>query len=82
MSIAGSLEFNPLKDSIVNNNGEKVFLDEPEGDELPSRGFDVKDNGFLDPSNFVLKTLKLKLEKTLNVYNFLSLLISGIMKIF
>ena len=63
MSIAGSLEFNPLKDSIVNNNGEKVFLDEPNGDELPSRGFDVKDNGFLDPSKFVGKNIKIEIRK-------------------
>ena len=63
MSIAGSLEFNPLKDSIVNDNGVKVFLDEPKGVELPVRGFDVKDNGFLDPSDFVAENIMIEINK-------------------
>ena len=63
MSIAGSLEFNPLKDGIINNNGEKVFLDEPDGTELPAKGFDVEDNGFLDPSDFVSENVKIEISK-------------------
>ena len=63
MSIAGSLEFNPLKDSIFNDNGEEVFLDEPEGVELPVKGFDVEDNGFLDPSDFVAENIKIEINK-------------------
>ena len=63
MSIAGSLEFNPLKDGILNDNGEEVFLDEPEGIELPVKGFDVEDNGFLDPSDFVSKNIKIEISK-------------------
>ena len=63
MSIAGSLEFNPLKDGIINNNGEEVFLDEPDGTELPAKGFDVEDNGFLDPSDFVSENVKIKISK-------------------
>lgn len=49
MTIAGTLTFNPLKDSLVNEDGELVRLDEPEGIELPSAGFDVKDPGFIAP---------------------------------
>ena len=49
-AIAGDLGFNPLKDSLKNENGEEVMLDEPSGFELPSKGFDVKDNGYKAPA--------------------------------
>ncbi len=49
-SIAGTLAFNPLTDYLVNEKGEKVKLDEPSGIELPSKGFDVKDNGYQSPA--------------------------------
>jgi aconitate hydratase len=49
MSIAGDLTFNPLTDTLINENGEYVKFDLPEGLELPPRGFDVKDPGFLAP---------------------------------
>lgn len=49
-SIAGSLKFNPLKDTLVNENGEEVRLDEPVGIELPSKGFDCEDNGYVAPA--------------------------------
>ncbi len=63
MSIAGNLKFNPLKDSLINDEGIEVFLDEPEGVELPARGFDVKDNGFLDPSEFVSENIKIEINE-------------------
>jgi len=50
LSIAGDLSFNPLTDFLINENGEKVRLDEPRGFELPPTGFDVKDNGFVPPA--------------------------------
>ncbi len=49
MAIAGDLTFNPLTDKLVNENGRKVKLNPPKGDELPKRGFDVKDAGFIPP---------------------------------
>ncbi|MBC3757822.1 aconitate hydratase [Hyunsoonleella sp. SJ7] len=49
IAIAGRLDFNPMKDSLINENGEEVMLDEPTGWELPPKGFDVKDNGYLEP---------------------------------
>jgi len=49
MSIAGDLTFNPLTDTLLNENGEHVRLDLPEGLELPPRGFEVDDPGFLAP---------------------------------
>ena len=38
LTIAGDLCFNPLKDTLINQEGEKVKLSVPEGDELPSAG--------------------------------------------
>lgn len=49
IAIAGRLDFNPITDSLINENGEDVMLDEPTGWELPPKGFDVKDNGYLAP---------------------------------
>ncbi|MEZ5024799.1 MAG: hypothetical protein R2728_16365 [Chitinophagales bacterium] len=39
------MDFNPLTDTLTNNKGEQVKLDEPTGFELPPKGFDVEDNG-------------------------------------
>jgi len=50
MAIAGDLTFNPLTDSLKNGNGEEVKLDEPQGIELPVKGFEVKDNGYQAPA--------------------------------
>ncbi|MFI1770411.1 aconitate hydratase [Thalassobellus citreus] len=49
IAIAGRLDFNPMTDSLINENGEKVMFDEPTGWELPPKGFEVKDNGYLAP---------------------------------
>lgn len=49
MAIAGTLDFNPLTDTLTNENGEEVKLDEPTGFELPPKGFDVEDPGFIAP---------------------------------
>jgi aconitate hydratase len=49
ITIAGDMTFNPLTDTLVNETGETVRLELPEGIELPQRGFDVKDPGFLAP---------------------------------
>ena len=50
LAIAGDLTFNPLTDTLINEKGEKVKLDEPTGYELPPKGFDVKDAGFQAPA--------------------------------
>jgi aconitate hydratase len=44
------LTFNPLKDTLVNQDGQAVRLDEPKGVEFPPKGFDVKDPGYLAPA--------------------------------
>lgn len=49
IAIAGRLDFNPMTDSLINEKGEKVMFDEPTGWELPPKGFEVKDDGYLAP---------------------------------
>ncbi|TDQ29706.1 aconitate hydratase [Tenacibaculum caenipelagi] len=49
IAISGRLDFNPITDTLINENGEEVKLDEPTGWELPPKGFEVKDNGYLAP---------------------------------
>ncbi len=49
-AIAGDLTFNPLTDSLMNENGEMVKLDEPQGIELPIKGFAVEDAGYQAPA--------------------------------
>jgi aconitate hydratase len=50
LAISGRLDFNPLTDTLLNDNGEEVKLTAPYGDELPSKGFDVEDAGFQAPA--------------------------------
>jgi aconitate hydratase len=50
-AIAGRLSFNPLKDKLLNEQGEEVMLDEPKGFELPPRGFMVEDAGYQAPAD-------------------------------
>jgi len=49
-AIAGDLTFNPLTDTLTNENGEQVKLDEPQGIQLPAKGFSVEDAGFQTPA--------------------------------
>lgn len=50
LAISGDLGFNPLTDTLTNEKGEKVKLDAPKGDELPSKGFAVEDAGYQAPA--------------------------------
>lgn len=50
IAISGKLDFNPITDTLVNENGESVTLVEPTGQELPSKGFAVEDNGYQAPA--------------------------------
>lgn len=49
LTIAGDLCFNPLKDTLTNEKGEQVKLQEPSGYELPVNGFAVEDAGYVAP---------------------------------
>ncbi len=50
LAIAGDLTFNPITDTLINENGEAVKLDPPTGDELPTKGFAVEDPGYQAPA--------------------------------
>lgn len=50
LTLAGRLTFNPLTDTLTNEKGEAVRLDEPNGFELPPRGFAVEDSGYQAPA--------------------------------
>ena len=49
-AIAGDLTFNPMTDTLTNEDGKQVMLDEPQGIEMPLKGFAVEDAGFVAPA--------------------------------
>jgi aconitate hydratase len=49
IAISGKLAFNPITDTLKNQNGVHVKLTEPTGHELPPNGFAVEDNGYQAP---------------------------------
>ena len=50
IAISGRLDFNPITDTLTNQNGDQVKLAEPSGYELPPNGFAVEDNGYQAPA--------------------------------
>jgi len=49
LSLAGRLSFNPITDSLINAQGMPVRLVPPTGDELPKKGFDQGNVGYIAP---------------------------------
>jgi aconitate hydratase len=49
-AFAGKLTFNPLTDTLINDKGEMVKLNEPTGIELPSLGFLKGEEGYEAPA--------------------------------
>src|SRR5690606_25008948 len=49
-ALSGKLTFNPLTDTLVNEKGEMVKLDEPKGTELPVNGFEKGAEGYIPPA--------------------------------
>ena len=50
IAISGRLDFDPMTDTLLNEDGEQVKLDVPVGLELPPKGFAVDENGYLAPT--------------------------------
>ena len=50
IAISGRLDFNPISDLLINSDGDQVKLEEPSGWELPPKGFEVEDAGYIAPS--------------------------------
>lgn len=49
LALAGRLSFNPMTDTLKNSKGEAFKLKAPFGDELPTKGFDMRAQGFVPP---------------------------------
>ena len=49
IAISGRLDFDPMNDTLLNEDGQEIKLDEPQGIELPPKGFDVEDAGYVEP---------------------------------
>jgi aconitate hydratase len=49
IAISGRLDFDPMNDTLINEDGQEVKLEEPRGIELPPLGFDVEDAGYVEP---------------------------------
>jgi aconitate hydratase A / 2-methylisocitrate dehydratase len=50
LALSGELGFNPQTDTLVNADGEAVTLDPPARVELPEKGFDCEDPGYVAPT--------------------------------
>lgn len=48
-ALAGHLAFNPMKDTLTNEKGKVIKLEPPHGEELPKRGFDQGEVGYVEP---------------------------------
>jgi len=49
LALAGRLDFDPRTDTLTNDAGEEVRLEVAPGDELPDRGFETANEGFIAP---------------------------------
>ncbi|MFP5322088.1 MAG: aconitate hydratase, partial [Acidimicrobiia bacterium] len=49
LALAGRLDFDPRTDTLTNDAGEEVLLDEPVGVDLPPQGFDPGEDTFVPP---------------------------------
>ncbi len=61
LTIAGDLCFNPLTDTLTTTDGREVKLKEPKGYDFPHHGFEVKENGYIEPTG---KTAMVKINTT------------------
>ena len=51
IALAGDLSFNPITDTLINENGEQVKLDPPSGFDIPPKGFANIEQGYQEPNN-------------------------------
>jgi aconitate hydratase len=50
MALAGSMKFDPTRDSLTGADGKEFKLEPPTGDELPANGFIADEKGFIPPA--------------------------------
>ena len=51
IALSGNLGFNPITDTLLNEEGKEIKLTVPKGFELPPNGFHVEDQGYQSPSD-------------------------------
>lgn len=66
LSIAGDLKFNPLKDYLINEDGEKVKLDIPTGDIFPKNGLNIENAENENRENIADSKVKIIINKDSN----------------
>lgn len=49
LALAGRIDFDPRTDTLTNEAGDEVRLEVAPGDELPDRGFEAANEGFIAP---------------------------------
>jgi len=49
LALAGTLDFDPLTDTLTSPSGDQVRLEPPAGEHLPAAGFDPGESGFVAP---------------------------------
>lgn len=49
-SLSGHLKFNPMRDTLTNEQGQLIKLEPPHGEELPKKGFDQGESGYVQPA--------------------------------
>jgi aconitate hydratase len=50
-ALSGSLEFDPVKQSLKGADGKEFKLDAPQGEELPAKGFAKGEEGYVAPAD-------------------------------
>ena len=50
IALSGNLDFNPIEDSLTDQNGKKFKLIEPKGNDLPENGFSFDYKGYKPPA--------------------------------
>jgi aconitate hydratase len=50
MTLAGDLCFNPMTDTLKNEDGQEIKLEVPQGLEMPMKGYAVEDAGYQEPA--------------------------------
>lgn len=66
LSIAGDLKFNPLKDYLINEDGEKVKLDIPTGEIFPKNGLNIENAENENRENIVDSKVEIIINKDSN----------------
>lgn len=66
LSIAGDLKFNPLKDYLINEDGEKVKLDIPTGEIFPKNGLNIENAEIENRENIADSKVEIIINKDSN----------------